>query len=297
MKQLLIKGRRKKHKYTKLFSKSPYRGDLGGLLFLLLLSISTFAQTPQTITFPDIPVKGYGDTSFSLNATASSGLAVTYVSSNTAVATVSGSTVTIKSTSGYSFISAYQAGNASYTAATPVAQLLVVVPKATLIVTADNKTITAGTTTPSLTYTIAGYKKSETSSVVSGSPTLQSPGNNLAAGNYTIVINRGTLAATNYEFMTVDGLLTVNSGTSTPVINAEDSIIKIFPNPASSKLTIQNAENEIISIYDLTGNLVFDAKLAGNSINLDISKLPVASYYIVINKNNTVISRKLLINR
>ncbi|MEI8086468.1 MAG: hypothetical protein WCG93_09670, partial [Paludibacter sp.] len=78
---------------------------VGGLFFLLFLSLSTFAQTPQTITFPEISLKGYGDVTYTLNATASSGLAVTYLSSNTAVATVSGSTVTIKTT-GFAVISA-----------------------------------------------------------------------------------------------------------------------------------------------------------------------------------------------
>ena len=266
------------------------------IIFFLLTVISATAQTPQVITFPDIPVKGYGDTSYTLNATASSGLAVTYVSSNTTVATVSGSTVTIKTT-GYSFITAYQTGNATYAAATPVPQLLVVCPKATLTVTADNKTISAGSITPALTYTIAGYKKSETSSVITGTPVFQSPGSNLSSGTYPIVINQGTMTATNYEFMMVDGTLTVNSGTPTPVINAEDSVIKIFPNPASFNLTIENADNETISIYDLIGNLVLNSKIAGTSMNLNVSKLPVGSYYLVISKNNDLKSKKLLINR
>ena len=266
------------------------------IIFFLLTVISATAQTPQVITFPDIPVKGYGDTSYTLNATASSGLAVTYVSSNTTVATVSGSTVTIKTT-GYSFITAYQTGNATYAVATPVPQLLVVCPKATLTVTADNKTISAGSITPALTYTIAGYKKSETSSVITGTPVFQSPGSNLSSGTYPIVINQGTMTATNYEFMMVDGTLTVNSGTPTPVINAEYSVIKIFPNPATFNLTIENADNETISIYDLIGNLVLNSKIAGTSMNLNVSKLPAGSYYLVISKNNDLKSKKLLINR
>ena len=273
---------------------SPFRG-LGGMFLFLLLSISSFAQTAQTITFPDIPVKGYGDTSYNLNATSSSGLAVTYVSSNTTVATVSGSTVTIKTT-GYSVISAYQAGNATYAPATAVPQLLVVCPKATLTVTADSKTITAGTTTPALTYTIAGFKKSETSSVISGTPVIQSPGSNLSTGTYPIVINQGTMAATNYDFMMVDGTLTVSPVTSI-CENIGDQNCRLYPNPASDYVMLENAGNEIVSIYDLTGNLVLNTKSTNNLIRLDVSKLIAGSYYILINKNNTLISKKLLINR
>ena len=265
------------------------------IIFFLLTVISATAQTPQTITFPDIPVKGYGDTSYTLNATASSGLAVTYVSSNTTVATVSGSTVTIKTT-GYSFITVYQTGNATYAAATPVPQLLVVCPKATLTVTADNKTITAGTTTPALTYTIAGYKKSETSSVITGTPVVQSPGSSLSTGTYPIVINQGTMTATNYEFMMVDGTLTVSPVTSISE-NMNDSNCRIYPNPASDYVMLENAENELVSIYDLTGNLVLKTKSTNNLIKLDVSKLTPGSYYILSKKNNILISKKLLINR
>jgi len=178
------------------------------LLILLITTLFVKAQTAQTILFPSIPVMGYGDASFTLNATASSGLAISYVSSNIAVATVSGSTVTIKTT-GNTVISAYQVGNASFAPATPVPQLLVVCPKATLTVTADNKSAESGATLPALTFVVSGFKKSETSTVVSGAPTFESLGTNLAAGTYPIVVNQGTLAATNYEFQLINGLLTI----------------------------------------------------------------------------------------
>ncbi len=285
----------KKEIKNKTNFNSPLRG-LGGIFILLLLSISSFAQTPQTITFPDIPVKGYGDTSYTLNATSSSGLAVMYVSSNTTVATVSGSTVTIKTT-GYSVISAYQAGNATYAPATPVPQLLVVCPKATLTVTADNKTITAGTTTPALTYSIAGYKKSETSSVITGTPVIQSPGTNLSSGSYPIVINQGTMTATNYEFMLVDGTLTVSPVTYIPTTNNEESGIKVYPNPASDFITVENTGNETLTIYDLIGISVLKVKSTTDFTKFDVSALQVGSYYIVFRRNNNLVCHKFLINR
>jgi hypothetical protein len=63
------------------------------------------ASLTQTISFGALPAKTFGDTSFALTATASSGL-------------------TLKA--GTTTITASQAGNASYSAATPVAQLLTV---------------------------------------------------------------------------------------------------------------------------------------------------------------------------
>lgn len=266
---------------------------------LIILSISVVlvsAQTAQTITFPEFPVKGYGDATFTLNATASSGLAVTYYSSNTTVATVSGSTVTIKTT-GYSFISALQAGNGSYAAATPVAQLLVVCPKATLSVTANDKTMVVGTTVPTLTYTITGYKNNQTSSVVSGTPVFQALGSNLTEGTYPIVINKGILSATNYEFQLIDGLLTVNKDTATPIVSATDSTIKVYPNPAKDFLMVENAENDVISIIDFSGKEVYSTKILNSAARIDVSKLNQGVYILKVNKNHQNYAKTLLINR
>ncbi|NDD15189.1 MAG: hypothetical protein EB072_21795, partial [Betaproteobacteria bacterium] len=52
-------------------------------------------QSAQTIAFGSLDAKTYGDSTFALSATANSGLSVSYSSSDTSVATVAGSTVTI----------------------------------------------------------------------------------------------------------------------------------------------------------------------------------------------------------
>ena len=85
----------------------------------------TAGKAAQTITFGAIAAKTYGDAPFALDAAASSGLAVSYVSSNTAVATVSANTVTIVG-AGTATITASQAGSANYDAATDASQTLTV---------------------------------------------------------------------------------------------------------------------------------------------------------------------------
>ncbi|RYZ26587.1 MAG: hypothetical protein EOP49_43255, partial [Sphingobacteriales bacterium] len=88
------------------------------------------AQGSQTISFGLIPTMPVSDPPYTLTATASSGLTITYTSSNTAVATVSGNVVTLI-TPGTTVITASQAGNANYIAATPVEQILTVLSAAT----------------------------------------------------------------------------------------------------------------------------------------------------------------------
>ena len=78
-------------------------------------------QESQTIAFGALSNQALGTSPFTLSATASSGLAVSFASTTPAVCTVSGTTVTLVNV-GTCTIQATQAGNANYAAATPVNQ-------------------------------------------------------------------------------------------------------------------------------------------------------------------------------
>ena len=80
-------------------------------------------STNQTISFPAIDPKVVGDPLVNLNASASSGLSVSYRSSNTNVARVSGGNHLIISGPGTTTITARQRGDGQYVAARPVSQV------------------------------------------------------------------------------------------------------------------------------------------------------------------------------
>ncbi|MFK8061148.1 MAG: T9SS type A sorting domain-containing protein, partial [Polaribacter sp.] len=79
----------------------------------------------QTITFGALASKNFGDANFNLTATATSGLAVNYTSSDTNIATISGNSVTIVG-AGSTNITASQVGNANYNATSNVIQTLTI---------------------------------------------------------------------------------------------------------------------------------------------------------------------------
>jgi Putative flagellar system-associated repeat len=83
----------------------------------------TVEKGDQTITFNALPTKTVGDADFSPGATASSGLPITYVSYNTAVATIVSGNIHIVA-AGSAVINASQAGNTLWNAATSVSQTL-----------------------------------------------------------------------------------------------------------------------------------------------------------------------------
>jgi hypothetical protein len=82
----------------------------------------------QTIEFQKLEAKTFGDAPFTLSANVDSELTVTYASSDPEVATVEGNVITITG-AGSATITAYQAGNTQYEAATEVSQTLVVKKK------------------------------------------------------------------------------------------------------------------------------------------------------------------------
>ena len=85
----------------------------------------TITKVPQTITFHPISQKLLSQGTFVLDANASSGLTLSYVISDTSIAEVSGNIVTLKA-GGTTNITASQAGNSTYDAATAVTQTLTV---------------------------------------------------------------------------------------------------------------------------------------------------------------------------
>jgi hypothetical protein len=85
------------------------------------VTVTVVDQLAQTISFPTLPDEPLGAAPFTVGATASSGLAVSFASTTTAVCTVASATVTLVAT-GTCTIQATQAGDAGYAAAAPVNQ-------------------------------------------------------------------------------------------------------------------------------------------------------------------------------
>ena len=82
--------------------------------------------TPQTITFGVLADRPPAAAPFTVSATSSSGLAVSFASTTPPVCTVAVATVTIAGTTGTCTIRATQQGNSTYSAATPVDQSFLV---------------------------------------------------------------------------------------------------------------------------------------------------------------------------
>ncbi|MGD0737565.1 MAG: Ig-like domain repeat protein, partial [Terracidiphilus sp.] len=174
----------------------------------------------QTITFGTLANQTYGVLPITLNATANSGLGVSY--SVTGQATLSGNTLQIIGI-GPVTVTASQAGNGTYNAATSVAHSFSVSP-AVLTVTPNNTNKFVNEVIPALTCTITGYVNGDNVEfpVVSGAPAMSTTATTSSpVGTYPINASLGTLTAANYTFQFASGTLTVIQPTSpvTPPIS------------------------------------------------------------------------------
>jgi FtsP/CotA-like multicopper oxidase with cupredoxin domain len=163
---------------------------------------------PQTISFtaPATPIT-YGAAPVALAATASSGLAVAYAV--TGPATLTAGTLTYTGAGAVS-VTLSQPGNTVYSPAPSIVQT-VVVNKASLTVTANSFSILAGQPLPTLTAILSGFVNADTAAnAVTGAPSLTSSPSLTTPGNYAITAATGTLASTNYSFVSfANGTLAV----------------------------------------------------------------------------------------
>ena len=172
----------------------------------------------QAISFDPLAAKTYGDSPFDLSAAGGpSGNAVTFASTNTAVATVSGNTVTIIGT-GTATITGSQAGSSNYAAAS--AQQILTVNKATVTVTADSTSRAYNAQNPTFTATFSGFVNGEDKTVLAGAPSLNSVAIiSSPVGDYPITAAVGNLSSNNYSFSYVAGTLSITKAPATITID------------------------------------------------------------------------------
>ncbi|WP_026840071.1 MBG domain-containing protein [Citrifermentans bremense] len=162
----------------------------------------------QTIDPGDFTDKTYGDPDFDPGGSSTSGLPLTYTSSDPGVAIVVGGEIRIIG-AGTATITVSQGGDDSFEPAEDVT-VSFTVAKAPLRVAADDKVRAYLTPNPALSASYLGFVKGEGVSVLSGSPSLSTAALLVSSvGEYAIAAALGTLSSQNYRFLPVDGTLRI----------------------------------------------------------------------------------------
>ena len=153
---------------------------------------------PQTITLAATATANYGDADIDPGATSSSGLQVSYSTSDASIATILAGKIHIVG-AGTVNIFADQAGNGTYAPASQKT-LALTINKATLTYTANAASKVYGTGNPSFSGTVTGFKYSDNlGNATTGTATFASAATNLSTVGAYAVTGSG-LTAANYAF-------------------------------------------------------------------------------------------------
>jgi aminopeptidase YwaD len=71
--------------------------------------------------------------------------------------------------------------------------------------------------------------------------------------------------------------------------------VEIYPNPASNQITITNAQNSKLYIYNIAGQLIKTIDNSDNKLDIDISNLADGLYTIKIVKDGIVLIKRIMI--
>jgi len=246
----------------------------------------TVAKAAQTITFGTLTGKTFGNAPFTVSATASSGLAVTFISTTTAVCTVSTTTVTIVA-AGTCTIQAQQAGNGNYNAATNVNQSFTIA-KATQTITfgtlagqtygaapfAVSATATSGlaVTFVSTTTAVCTVSTATVTIVAAGTCTIQAQ----QAGNTNYLaatsVNQSFTVAKAPQTITFGTLASraFGSGTFTVSATASSGLAVTFTSTTTSICTVSSTTVTLVAV----GTCTIQAAQAGNANYLAATNIP-----------------------
>jgi hypothetical protein len=214
-------------------------------------AVFSINQATQTISFSALTNKTYGDPAFALNASASSGLPVSF-SVVSGPATITDDMLTIVG-AGTVVVRASQAGDVTWSAAAPVDRSLEI-EKATLMIKADNKNRVYGANNPALTFSCSGFVNDEDESVLSGAAALDCAANGgspVGGSPYLITAAQGSLGAANYDFTFASGELQVTPAATSMGLTASGS-----PVTMGSNVTITATLSAVAPASGLPGGTV-----------------------------------------
>jgi hypothetical protein len=233
----------------------------------------SIAPTSQTITFGSLPNRKFSGASFTLHATASSGLPVSYSVGSTDSCAVSGATLTLTG-AGSCTVTAAQSGNSSYTAAQPVSrtfQISQATPR--VVVTASPVPATLGSVTYTATVKgVSGTAATGTVAVSDGSGGSCLIGS-LSAGAGSCSIDEAAGSYTVTASYSGDTNYLAASGTKKQTVRKGKATVAITPsaNPAPAPGSV----SYLVSVTGVNGftpaGSVFVSDGSGGSCSITLS--------------------------
>lgn len=139
----------------------------------------------------------------------------------------------------------------------------------------------------------------------------QIPGSNFRAinatkeGKYSVAVKMSSASSDIYvsepiQVVLPQGVSSVGLTTDYEVVYEVNSIfgsqnVRIYPNPASSAITIENAEDADVSIFSGSGNLVLTRKKIDKIQAIDMHTVENGTYLVRLSRNNATYTQRIVI--
>jgi MBG domain-containing protein/Big-like domain-containing protein/VCBS repeat protein len=152
---------------------------------------------------------------------------------------------------------------------------------AVLTITADAKSRAYGVANPTFTYTPTGFVNGDTASILSGAPAFSTTATILSgAATYPITVTQGSLAASGYSFIFVNGALTVTSnGTAVSLASSANPSILGSPITFTASLTGSGTVSGTVTFKDGATTLG-SGTIGGGSATFSTAALALGSHSI-----------------
>lgn len=252
------------------------RADIGAYE----LSNTTFNQS---ITWNQDLTADLSDGTLTLNATATSGLPVTYTCNNEDIATVNGNVLTFHG-AGYAIVTASQPGNATWNAAADVSKIL---------------TVTSSTSdlqpqsilwNQELTFPLSDEPVVLAAAATSGLPVqFTSSDESVATVNGSILtmhsVGLAIITASqpgNDEYAPAQNVMKILNVTEPVGVETYGALqVTVSPNPSNSIFKVDGAmENGDFHVCDMYGKDVMSGRLDNSNAVVDMSAFPAGMYFL-----------------
>lgn len=252
------------------------RADIGAYE----LSNTTFNQS---ITWNQDLTADLSDGTLTLNATATSGLPVTYTCNNEDIATVNGNVLTFHD-AGYAIVTASQPGNATWNAAADVSKIL---------------TVTSSTSdlqpqsilwNQELTFPLSDEPVVLAAAATSGLPVqFTSSDESVATVNGSILtmhsVGLAIITASqpgNDEYAPAQNVMKILNVTEPVGVETYDALhVTVSPNPSNSIFKVDGAmENGDFHVCDMYGKDIMTGRLDDSNAVVDMSAFPAGMYFL-----------------
>jgi hypothetical protein len=247
----------------------------------------TINKANQTITFTVPTGKTFGDADFDPGATASSGLAVSYSSTTLGVCTIVSGKVHIVA-AGSCSVTAAQAGDNNYNAATSVSQTFTIAAKSVTITPNSGPSKVFGASDPTLTFTNDGGLASGAFTGALSRVAGENVGiyaitlGTLSAGpNYSL-----SLSTTTVNFAITAKPVTITPGSDQSKVFGDADPTFTFTNDgglaagaftgALSRVAGENAGTYAITLGTLAAGPNYNLSLSATTVNFTINRAPGA---------------------